>query len=171
MEVSGHGLHGINIDPVSLPRTNGGLSLLSAERSTESVPSFNTLRDCDGCGLDGLQSLDLPRQNVEGCGPENSFACAFIVRSDKIAANINGYLVFWRVEGILSLVDVRAPNAGNCFGVGEKLDIVRLSYHKVRLGRKLLSGYRCKIISRCFEAITLEGSVCWRLDTGEADLR
>jgi hypothetical protein len=68
-------------------------------------------------------------------------------------------------------VGVRAPGAGNGFGVGEKFDIVCLSNDQGRLSHKLLLAYRCGITFCRVEAIALEGSVGWRLNTGESDWR
>ena len=52
LQVSRYGFHGIDIYLVPLPGTDSGLCLLGAERSAESIPSFDTLSDGNGRGLD-----------------------------------------------------------------------------------------------------------------------
>ena len=74
-------------------------------------------------------------------------------------------------EGYQVWLGVRAAGTGDHFGVGGKLDIVRLSGHKRGLGCKLLLDVRSGVVLRGFQAIALEGSVWWRLDTGEVDWR
>lgn len=52
LQVSRYGFHCIDIYFVPLLGTNGGLCLLCAERSTKSIPSFDTLGDSNRRRLD-----------------------------------------------------------------------------------------------------------------------
>ena len=54
LQVSCYGFHGIDVYLVPLPGTDSGLCLLSAERSTESIPSLDILRDSNRRGLDAF---------------------------------------------------------------------------------------------------------------------
>ena len=111
---------------------------------------------------------------MEGCRSEDGFPRAFIVHGDEIATEGKCISILTRTvrKGDKGFGwNVRAPGIGSRFGVGEKFDLVRLSSDKGRLRGKLLLVLRCGTTLRRFEAITLKGSVGWRSDTGEADLR
>jgi len=54
LQVSRYGFHGIDVYPVPLPGTDSGLCLLGAERSTESISSFDALSNGNRRGLDAF---------------------------------------------------------------------------------------------------------------------